>query len=180
MNALVLMSGGLDSLACIAYYRDAGLAPEALFVDYGQPARIKEREAVTRLSNLLDLPLSVVAVTGVSTTAGYIAGRNAFLLNLALMRSAPGPGLISLGIHSGTSYEDCTEQFVHRMQAIFDVYSNGVLRIDAPFLSWSKVSIWNFLDSHQYPVNLTYSCEAGDIPCGKCLSCLDVQSLHAR
>ena len=37
MKALVLLSGGIDSSCCVAFYRQAGHDVTSVFVDYGQP-----------------------------------------------------------------------------------------------------------------------------------------------
>lgn len=37
-RVIVLASGGVDSTACLFYYREAGHDVEALFIDYGHPA----------------------------------------------------------------------------------------------------------------------------------------------
>lgn len=45
-NVLVLCSGGIDSTACLSYYLLNGYSPCALWVDYGQAARVPELNAV--------------------------------------------------------------------------------------------------------------------------------------
>jgi 7-cyano-7-deazaguanine synthase in queuosine biosynthesis len=37
-EVLVLLSGGIDSAACLDFYKELGRPPCALFVDYGHPA----------------------------------------------------------------------------------------------------------------------------------------------
>ena len=107
-------------------------------------------------------------------------GRNSLLLNVALIVFPFKTGLISLGIHSGTNYSDCTEKFIVEMQDIFNIYTNGRIQIDAPFLKWNKNQIWEFLKSQNVPLHFTYSCELGEKqPCGKCKSCNDLEVLYA-
>lgn len=74
-------------------------------------------------------------------------------------------GLISIGIHSGTNYSDCSELFVDKLQNIFDLYCDGKISIDAPFLEWTKSDIWKFATENDVPIHLTYSCEKGEILC---------------
>ena len=180
MQTLVLLSGGLDSLACVAHYRDRGLSPEALFVDYGQAASARERAAAKSLAGRLNFVLHFASVTGVQTPQGFIPGRNALLLMVGLMHFQRESGLISLGIHANTLYSDCSPHFVSQMQGVFDTYRGGAIQIDAPFLHGTKADVWDFLREHNYPLEDTYSCENGNVPCGRCLSCLDVESLNAR
>lgn len=120
-------------------------------------------------------------MTGYENLAGgYVLGRNAFLLHVALMAFSHPAGIIALGIHSGTRYVDCTAGFLRHMQASFDLYADGRIRVDAPFLNWSKREIWEFCRKIGAPLELTYSCENGaDQPCGKCASCQDLEALYA-
>jgi 7-cyano-7-deazaguanine synthase len=168
-------------MACLKYYRERGHQVSSLFVDYGQPSSAQERAAAAAVSREMRVQFAVTRVCGVQVPAGKIPGRNALLLTVALMRFEGDCGLISIGIHAGTDYEDCSPIFVERMQAIFDLYSDGSVRIDAPFLRWTKRDIFDFAISAGLPVKLTYSCELGsERPCGRCTSCRDIEALNAR
>lgn len=152
-----------------------------LFIDYGQPARRREWQAAQTLSAILGLTVSRICVEGLTIPSGLIPGRNALLLNLALMHQRlDSSSVVAIGIHAGTNYADCSTEFVRSMQMIYDLYTSGVVQIDAPFVNWQKNHIWHLLVEHKYPVEHTYSCEAGDQPCGRCLSCLDLEMLRAR
>ena len=85
---------------------------------------------------------------------------------------------IILGIHDGTGYADCTQQFVDQMNRVIDCYANGTIILEAPFVSWFKSEIVSYCKDNSLPVHLTYSCETGAVPpCGHCLSCLDRKEL---
>lgn len=89
--------------------------------------------------------------------------------------------IIGIGVHSGTAYYDCTKTFIQASNDLLDVYTNGKISVEAPFMDWNKLEIWEFCHQNEVPVKLTYSCEAGNQePCGKCLSCLDRRALDAR
>jgi 7-cyano-7-deazaguanine synthase len=152
-----------------------------LFVDYGQLASTKEDSAAVAICRHYGIPLQRLTVTGYENlSGGYVLGRNAFLLHAALMAFSHSAGIIALGIHSGTRYVDCTEDFLRHMQALFDLYADGRIRVDAPFLHWNKREIWEFCREAGVPVGLTYSCENGLVqPCGECASCLDLEALYA-
>jgi 7-cyano-7-deazaguanine synthase len=181
-EALILLSGGLDSTACLAFYRNHGFSVSALFVDYGQLPSQLEEEAAAAVSRHYSVPLQKTAVSGLrQRSGGYIPGRNAFLLYTALLAFRSDTGIIGIGIHSGTTYQDCSEGFVKDVQSSFDLYTDGRICIGAPFLRWNKLEIWHYSQNIGVPVHLTYSCELGlPQPCGKCLSCKDVEALHAR
>lgn len=177
----VLLSGGIDSTSCLAYYLGEGFHAKALFVDYGQIAAKKERRAAKSVSAHFGVPLKVVRLNGVSKKGpGLIIGRNAFLLLTALLDFPLNAGTIALGIHSGTRYRDCTALFVRKMQGIFDICTAGTTQIGTPFLRWGKGDVWTFARSRNVPLRLTYSCERGlSQPCGSCNSCLDLEALRA-
>ena len=178
--AVVLLSGGIDSAACVAYMQSVAAVLEAVFVDYLQPARESERESATRIAQHYKIPLQVVQATATPPEAGEIAGRNAFLVLSALMLRPHFKGLVTLGIHAGTPYYDCSEVFTTDMQRILDGYSNGKIQLSAPFLSWTKGQILDFCRAKAVPMQLTWSCETtSHIPCGQCLSCKDRALMNA-
>jgi 7-cyano-7-deazaguanine synthase len=178
-SALILLSGGVDSSVCLTFLQGQGLEISALFVDYGQSAAKEERAASLAISGFYKVPIKVLEVSGFRRwVAGYIKGRNAFLLYTALMAAEFSTGLIALGIHAGTSYVDCSEYFVRQLQASFDIYTDGRVRIHAPFLNWNKREIWEYGRSIGAPFDRTYSCEmGGEPPCGQCTSCIDREAL---
>jgi 7-cyano-7-deazaguanine synthase len=180
LGVRVLVSGGLDSLGCLMYYKDDSSRLDALFIDYGHPAREQELRAASEITAALQVPLNIITVQGIESTTGFVNGRNGALLQLALMTLKPSNGLIAIGIHSGTTYPDCTKLFISRMQDVFDLYTGGRVRIDAPFLEWTKPLIWTYLLEKGAPVHLSYSCERGlATPCGICVSCKDLEALRA-
>ena len=174
-DVVMLLSGGVDSAACLGFYLEIGQVPCGLFVDYGQLAARQEEAAARRVAEHYSVRLLCARWLGnQSLQAGLIPGRNAFLLSAALVeRPATATG-VALGIHKGTGYEDCSSGFVERMQAIYDLYCGGQVAVTCPFLSWSKAEVLSYAESTGVPLAFTYSCERGtDPPCGHCRSCLD-------
>ncbi len=181
-EVLILLSGGLDSAACLRFYVDLGRPICGLFIDYQQPAAKREGYAAKAVANHYGVSLYTAIWRGQSKKQpGSVAARNAFLLTAALMERPEQVTTIALGIHAGTQYADCSPEFVSRMQSTFDIYSGGAVHIATPFEDWTKADIWAYALSKNVPVDLTYSCEAGsNHPCGKCLSCLDRIGLEAH
>ena len=181
-NVLILLSGGIDSAACAHFYLSQGRDIRALFVDYGQVAAKHESEAAKRITKHFSIPLNIVSCSGaIKQSGGLVLGRNTFLLSFALTQLKPRSGIIAIGIHAGTDYFDCSRKFVSRMQSIFDDYSGGQTKIGTPFLKWNKREIWDYCTNQEIPVRDTYSCELGRTqPCGRCLSCRDLEKLRAR
>ena len=173
----VLASGGLDSTACMAYYLAENYAVHALWVDYGQPSAQAEESAIERITSHDDVPLQKVHVTGINwpkldNELFEFRGRNLTLVSLALNTAPVEPGLIALGIHQGTPFADCTDTFAQQLNSLLILLTDGRLRLDCPFLTWSKLDVAEYALSHAVPIDLTYSCEKGLIPPGKeCVKC---------
>jgi len=174
-SVIVLLSGGIDSSACVQYYLKNGFSTSAVFIDYEQlPVKMEESSA-KKICSYYNIHLSTIRVNGPEYCKKVeIKGRNAIFVLLALMFYPKHVGIISLGIHSGTPYYDCSENFSNDIRNILNGYSNGKIRFDAPFLKWNKKMIYNYCKLQKIPVELTYSCEIGiNGPCGKCSSCKD-------
>lgn len=181
-EVLVLLSGGLDSAACLNFFIDIGRPTSCLFIDYQQPAIKQESCAAKSIANYYDVALYKAQWRGQSVkNSGFIAARNAFLLMAALMECPKQITTVALGIHAGTNYPDCSPAFLDLMQNIFNIYSKGSIRLAAPFVDWKKADIWEYAQSNGIPIDKTYSCEAGQTPtCGHCLSCLDRKEFEAH
>jgi 7-cyano-7-deazaguanine synthase len=181
IQATVLFSGGIDSLAVAAMLASQGCLVEALHISYGQAAAAEELHAAQLLAKKLELPIRIATLRfGQRLAVGEIPGRNGFLLMTAMMSGGRGPRMIGIGVHAGTQYFDCSSAFISSMQQVFDGYTGGQLRIMAPFLNWRKDEIWQYCRAKGLPVDFTYSCEAGGgVPCGTCLSCRDREELNA-
>lgn len=179
-NTLVLLSGGIDSCACIDFYLQKDNHVDALFIDYGQPSAKRELDAALRVCKHYQIDMSEIALSKkAASTRGFWLGRNAFFLTTGMMYFPHSHGVVALGIHSGTQYPDCSIEFTSIMQMTFDLYSDGRIQVGAPFLNFTKREIWEYCTNKNVPVNLTYSCELGrEQPCGQCLSCKDLEVLY--
>ena len=102
-SAVVLLSGGLDSMVCAALAREAGFEVLALTVDYGQRHRVELDSARAIAATLADrhivLPIDLTAFGGSALTADiavpkgglgnsipvtYVPARNTVFLSLTL------------------------------------------------------------------------------------------------
>jgi 7-cyano-7-deazaguanine synthase len=180
-EVLILLSGGIDSTACVNFYNELGRKVCGLFVDYGQPAAKNEAVASESVARHYSIPLLKTAWTGHSIkTEGLINGRNGFLIMAALMERPIGITAIATGMHAGTSYDDCSQVFLEAMQSIVDIYEKGRVHLVSPFIDFSKSEIYSYCIDQKVPIGLTYSCESGlPSPCGRCNSCKDREMLNA-
>jgi 7-cyano-7-deazaguanine synthase len=182
METVVLLSGGIDSASCLAFYGQLGHAVHAVFVDYGQPVREREQKSAVAIAAHYKFPLTILHCSGTQTNyGGEIAGRNALLVLAALLFHPIRRGIVALGIHHGTTYYDCSQSFAEDMGRIVSGYTSGQVALGAPFLHWDKQTIIQFGLQANVPVELTWSCEVGPaMVCGKCLSCRDREKLNVR
>ena len=180
-RAWLLLSGGIDSAACLAFYLKQGFPVECLHVSFGQPGFSHERSAAKRIALHFSTPLEILRWSGsMEFQEGEITGRNAFLLMAALTEIGENTGLLATGIHAETSYYDCSEDFLSAMQIVVDGYCDGRVKLATPFAKWTKQQVFAFCKSERVPIDLTYSCERGtEKPCRECLSCLDRRALDA-
>lgn len=178
-DATVLLSGGIDSAACARFLKDEGHAVSCVFIDYGQAAAQPERRSAASIATFMQSPLSAISVTaGHHFGAGEIPGRNAFLVLAAMTLCEVKSGVLALGIHAGTPYYDCSPAFLILIDRIVAEYTDGLTRVVAPFISWTKRETFDYYSRTGFPVDISYSCEAGTVPpCGSCASCLDRRML---
>ena len=179
-NVLLLFSGGIDSTACIQYYIDLGCAINPLFIKFGQLSESQELKSAKQICKYYGLNLIELKVeTRNSFATGEIPGRNLMFLTQALFNIEDNE-VIALGIHSGTGYYDCSEDFVNSFDKIVRESTNGTLRVETPFVTWNKSQIWEYCRVKNIPIELTYSCEKGkETRCGKCATCRDLNILYA-
>lgn len=173
--ATVLLSGGIDSAACVHFLRQQEHHINCVFIDYGQAAARQEQLAAKRVANHFQVPLHVQTFGRKRRfSAGEIIGRNAFLITSAMLITPVHSGLLGIGIHSGTRYFDCGSRFFDLMARLIEEQTDGRVALVAPFLDWRKSEIVEYARASKIPLHLTYSCELGTQPvCGKCASCVD-------
>ncbi len=169
-RAVVLLSGGLDSMVSAARAKEAGFILLALTIDYNQRHRV-EIDAATRIAAMLGverhvvLPIDLRAFGGSALTADiavpktgvvageipstYVPARNTIFLSLALgWAEAAGARDMFIGVNAldYSGYPDCRPEFVAGFEALADLATRaGVegepFRVQAPLLHMSKAEI---------------------------------------
>jgi 7-cyano-7-deazaguanine synthase len=168
-EAVVLLSGGLDSTTVLAIARSQGYACRTLAVSYGQrhsvelqAARtlsgqlgaVEHRQMHVDLANiggsaLTDSHIAVpeTASTGIPVT--YVPARNTLFLSLALgWAEVAGAHDIFIGVNAVdySGYPDCRPEFIAAFETLASVATKagvegGRFRIQAPLLTMSKAEI---------------------------------------
>ena len=200
-KAVLLLSGGLDSMVCAAIARDQGFAVLALTVDYGQRHRVEldaARAIAAQLAQqhvVLDLDLtrfggsaltSDIAVpkdgVGPGVPATYVPARNTILLSLALAwAEAAGAIDLFIGVNAldYSGYPDCRPEFVAAFEALANkatkAGSEGErFRVHAPLQHMTKADIAREAARLGLDAGISHSCydPAQDgAHCGLCDAC---------
>lgn len=200
-SAVVLLSGGLDSMVCAGLAREAGFAVLALTVDYHQRHRI-ELEAAKRIAaELADkhiiLPLDLSAFGGSALTGDidvpkdgvgegipvtYVPARNTVFLALALAwAEASGARDLFVGVNAldYSGYPDCRPDFIAAFEALANKATKAGVEgdgftIHAPLQHMTKADIAREAARLGLDAGLSHSCydPASDgAACGLCDAC---------
>ena len=171
----LLLSGGIDSTVALSYYKEKGFDVKTYFVHYGHVANDVEYRHAQIVSYHFKTSLSLLKFTGAIYKERWeITGRNAFLILSVLMANQTYSGIISAGIHKGSSYYDCNEEFVLEMKNLINGYTGGTVQLDFPLIKMTKAEIITYCKLHNIQIENTYSCQTGkDKPCEKCPSCVE-------
>ena len=200
-TAVVLLSGGLDSMVCAGLAREAGYSVLALTVDYNQRHRV-ELEAARRIaSKLADrhvvLPLDLRAFGGSALTGDiavpkdglgegipvtYVPARNTIFLSLALgLAEASGARDIFIGVNAldYSGYPDCRPKFVAEFERLANLATKaGVegdpFRLHAPLQEMTKAGIAREAARLGLDAGLSHSCydpSPDGRACGECDAC---------
>lgn len=185
-QAVVLLSGGLDSMVSAALAREAGFAINALTIDYNQRHR-REIDAARQIAQVLGavrhvvLPLDLrqfggsaltddIAVpkdgVGADIPVTYVPARNLVFLSLTLAwAEAIGASDIFIGVNAldYSGYPDCRPEFISAFEDIAGlatkVGSQGTaFRIHAPLQYLGKAQIAQEADRLGLDAGMSWSC----------------------
>ena len=200
-KAVVLLSGGLDSMVCAALAREGGFEVFALTIDYNQRHRVELEAAKTIAAALADrhivLPLDLRAFGGSALTSDtdvpksgiqpgipvtYVPARNLVFLSLALAwAEAEGAGDLFIGVNAldYSGYPDCRPEFVNGFEKLARLATKagsegGAITVHAPLQDMTKADIAREAKRLGLDAGLSHSCYDPDpqgYACGQCDAC---------
>lgn len=200
-QAVVLVSGGLDSATVLAVAREQGFRCSALSFDYGQRHRVELAAAasisrglgaadhqVARLdlgiggSALTDPEIPVPEAPTEGIPATYVPARNTVLLAIALAQAeARGADTIFIGVNAVdfSGYPDCRPKFIDAFQRVAELGTQAgveghAIRIETPLMHLSKAEIIQWGTRLGVDYRQTVSCYQPDgdgRACGRCDAC---------
>ena len=200
-TAVVLLSGGLDSMVCAGIARERGFSVIALTIDYNQRHRIELDAARAIAAKLAErqitLPLDLRAFGGSALTddidvpkqgvgegipVTYVPARNTIFLGLALgLAEASGARDIFIGVNAldYSGYPDCRPEFIAGLEKVANLATKAGVEgdrftIHAPLQHMSKAEIAREAERLGLDVALSHSCY-DPLPdgrhCGRCDAC---------
>lgn len=199
-KAIILLSGGLDSLTALGYivenkFYDVKLA---LTFDYGQKAANCEIEASKSISEYYNIEHKVIKLdwlkeitntalvseaevpdsgygTKESAEKVWVPNRNGLFLNIAAAYcDAYEYKYIIYGANSdeGATFSDNTEKFRLNISMVFESSTLAKPMVVAPLINYGKDDIVKIAVENKVPLELVRSCyNSGKVHCGKCESC---------
>jgi 7-cyano-7-deazaguanine synthase len=200
-NAVILLSGGMDSAVVLALARERGFAAHALSVSYGQ-RHTSELAAAARVAaafgavqhkivrvdlrsiggsaltaDEIEVPLDMPGGDGIPVT--YVPARNTIMLSVALGWAEV---LCAADLFCGVNavdysgYPDCRPEFIAAFEALANVATKaGIegaeLRVHAPLIDMRKADIVR--EGLRLGVDFaqTVSCYRADAQGGACGHC---------
>ena len=206
-SAVVLLSGGLDSMVAGGLAREAGYHVLALTIDYNQRHRVELRAAaqVAKALNAMrhiTLPLDLTAFGGSALTADiavpkggvgagipitYVPARNTIFLSLTLgLAEAAGANDIYIGVNAldYSGYPDCRPEFIAAFQKMAALATKAgveghAVRINAPLQHMSKADIVREAHRLGLDAGISWSCY-DPTPDGKHCGLCDSCRLRAK
>lgn len=184
--AVVLLSGGLDSMVAGGLAREAGYRVLALTIDYNQRNRVELRAAakvataLNAMSHIV-LPLDLTAFGGSALTADievpkggvgdeipvtYVPARNTIFLSLTLgLAEVASASDIYIGVNAldYSGYPDCRPEFIDAFQKMATLATKaGVeghpIRINTPLQFMTKADIVREAHRLGLDAGLSWSC----------------------
>lgn len=202
-KAIILMSGGLDSLVALGVPQDKYKIELALTFDYGQKAAESEIKASKSICDFYNIEHKIIKLdwlkeithtslvadnaiptdnlgTKESAEAVWIPNRNGLFLNIAAsFADSFGFDYILYGANKdeGATFPDNTEEFRQEISKVFETSTLKKPKVIAPLINYSKDDIVRIAMDNAMPLEMVKSCyNSGEKHCGVCESCLHLKN----
>lgn len=194
-KAVILLSGGLDSLVSLAIVKDEYDVCLAITFDYGQKALEKEIEASKKICEFYGINHKIVKLDwlqnitktslvsdkeipkGIQETSNsvWVPNRNGLFLNVAASFCDSYDYeyiLIGANKEEAQTFSDNTQEFIDSVNEEFKYSTKVHPRVIAPLINFDKNDIVKQAILHSAPLEYVYSCYNGNGKnCGECESC---------
>lgn len=197
MKAVVLLSGGLDSVVSMLLARQRAELVLALTIDYGQRARINEIRASQNLCRIYDIPHKVVHLpfmadmhsdlvkdSNMEIANPWVPNRNGLFLNLAACYAESLKAqmvVCGFNLEEALNFPDNSAEYVDALNAALYFSTMNHVKVQSFTQEMDKIDI--IKEGVRLGLNFRYiwSCyQGGEKPCGKCSSCLRNQEAFIK
>jgi len=203
MKAVVIVSGGMDSVTLAHDLHSQGFDLHLLSFDYGQ-RHSRELDSAQWQAAFLGANHTIINIAGIrpilkgsaltddvavphghyaeeTMRATVVPNRNAIMLSIAWgMACAEEADILATGVHAGAHfiYPDCRPEFVEQLNVALRTgtvgHRNESLELHTPYLHKTKTDIAAIGSRLGVPFAHTWTCyEGGEFHCGQCGACVE-------
>ncbi len=203
MDSVVIVSGGMDSVTLLHYMvKQERCDPAVMTFQYGQKhsreiecakaqvallgikahmmVDLRATQAIFESSALVNDALTIPdmqAVVGDNQPATYVPNRNMLFLAYAVAYAESlkvDRVYYGAQAHDLYGYWDTTPEFLERLNNVYSLNRKDAVRIEAPFVQYSKADVLRTGLALGVDYAQTWSCYAGrEVACGKCPTCAE-------
>lgn len=200
-NAIVLLSGGLDSFVALDIAMKKYDNVKALFFDYGQKACAEELNAANEISKKYSIELINVKLPFLKEITKnslvcenennfddlksvWVANRNGLFVNIAASYcEALNYNYIIFGANKeeGRDFSDNQKGFIETVNACLEFSTLNHPKVIAPCVNMDKTDLVNYMIDNNLDFNLIKSCYQNIEKTNKkhCLNCMSCRLLHS-
>ena len=198
MDAVIVLSGGMDSAVLLAHELSLGTAVAALSFDYGSKhnpcelpmaremcARLGVGHKVVKLPFINELFSSSLLQSGEAIPEGtydadtmkstVVPFRNGILIAIAVgYAESIGASRVLIGSHSGDHhiYPDCRPEFNTAIDEAARLGTDDAVRVTFPFAAMDKREVGDLGRTLGVDFARTWTCyKGGEMHCGVCGAC---------
>jgi 7-cyano-7-deazaguanine synthase len=180
---LLLLSGGIDSIALAAWRRPQ----EAVTIDYGQACADAEVRAASQVCKEFEIEHHIIRADCSKLGSGDLAGttplevapapewwpfRNQLLITFAAMRAvARGIQRIAIGtVNTDSFHADGTRAFLQQIDDLCRL-QEGKVSVSAPAIDMTSGQLVRTSGISPELLAWAHSCHVADFACGRCRGC---------
>ena len=195
-KAIILLSGGLDSLVCLDIAKKRLFELYALFFNYSQKAYLEEKDAVRNICSYYKIEYKEINIPFLSELSDnalvndkvnnfdslelvWIPNRNGLFLNIAACycdKMKIDRIIFGANKKEAIDFPDNSSKFVKKCNDFFEFSTLHKPKLYVPTLEFDKIQIINYAIDNNVPLNLIKSCyqsskNTNKKHCGYCMSC---------
>ncbi|QSV13780.1 7-cyano-7-deazaguanine synthase [Photobacterium ganghwense] len=184
MSSLLLLSGGIDSVALAAWLKPS----IGLTINYGQRCAEAEIHSATQVAKALSIKHIVMDINIGSLGSGDLAKtnavshsansefwpyRNQFLITIGAMIAINNncKNILIGSVSSDCRHRDGSTEFVDTIDSLVALQEGGI-RIQAPAIELTTNQLIEKSKISEDILHWAHSCHRGNLACGRCPGCI--------